>query len=768
MPSLVVSLQSIPEVMEALPAASTTKEESSSAHSKLMAPLRTKTRIIPDDRDVGDVARSWGVKQETLHERARPSDDSMPFDMDVPVAYSIPSSDVQTLQKRRADIVSPTGSSVGIKTDSQDSIEEKPARLRIDTREIPCPRLCGAIFGAGGLTVFSNGEVKRMWTWYSSTNRMDGEHATGRRSVTATSIPENLKSLQNMMKAAKDAQWGENTDGEASSVTSQQLGLGFFEDESDEESSDASHESDEIAEMVPEKGKGIYETYFGDFRRPLTRARASSADSDMLRPGSESGTSFGADPSSDVLAPVVKVSRAFDMLAMHHQSKELALALKLGDLALGDGPGVEQSSPPLPVPSGGGDSWTKQVPNALTPPRFRTCIFILVIADSCRQLFINFFKCFTVLPGYRMLGQSLGRQSPDMMRVKSAPVNSLQKHVPVSHFENDDRSVHGGEYAVRPQMKESIVFLKKLVNYQQESGGIAGSSGYRGLMSPPDGPMIPRASRHATSRPGGNNGSNRRSKHGAYVLRTMKNGNDRYLLEIRHACEHNATVCMEAGEPEKAETWKLLAQIVAGRLHLACGGRWKPRASLALGANLVRLVLAYYESMGDAQMLSTIVCVLRQEKKGDGSSPSLLPEETDGRYDGYLRKYSEILYCWGLLSLRAELNKHLKHEFESREVFGVPSKGNEGGISLFSKCPHCHEPTSTNYCNACSNYAFRCTICDTAVRGLFTVCSDCGHGGHTAHLQEWFKTRKQCPTGCGCLCALVIPKADQRLNEKRF
>jgi hypothetical protein len=379
--------------MESLPAASTTKEESSSAHSKSMAPLRTKTRIIPDDRDVGDVAHNWGSKQETLHERTRgPSDDSMPFDMDVPVAYSIPSSDVQTLQLRRTDIVSPSGSSVGVNTDSQDSVEEKPARLRIDTREIPCPRLCGAIFSAGGLTVFSNGEVKRMWTWYSSTNRMDGEHAAGRRSVAATSIPEErrgglktLHDLQNMIKAAKDAQWGENSDGEASSVTSQQLGLGFFEDDSDGESSDASQESDEIVEMVPEKAKGIYETYFGDFRRPLTRARASSADSDMFRPGSESGTSFGPGPSSDVLAPVVKVSRAFDMLAMHHQSKELALALKLGDLTVGDGPSVGQSSFTDAVPSGGAKSWTKQVPCALTPPRFRTCIRVLFFACTCLQ-----------------------------------------------------------------------------------------------------------------------------------------------------------------------------------------------------------------------------------------------------------------------------------------------------------------------------------------------------------------------------------------------
>lgn len=311
---------------------------------------------------------------------------------------------------------------------------------------------------------------------------------------------------------------------------------------------------------------------------------------------------------------------------------------------------------------------------------------------------------------------------------------------------------------MRPHMKESMVFLKKLVNYQQESGtALAGSSGYRGLMSPPDGPTRSRSMR--TTRP--QMPSSPTKKQGAYVLRRSKPTNENNLESIKLTCEYNARASTEIGEHEKAETWKLLAQVVAGRLQVAGGGRWKPKASMAVGGNLVRLVLQYYETMGDVQMLATIVCVLRQEKTDSKEDILLLSDETDVKCDGYLRRYSDLLYSWRLLSLRAQINKRLRYTYESREAFGVSFRGTqEGGITVFSECPHCHQPTTTNYCNNCSDYAFRCSICDTAVRGLFTICNECGHGGHISHMHSWFQTQKMCPTGCGCRCVLSVQQSE--------
>jgi hypothetical protein len=46
----------------------------------------------------------------------------------------------------------------------------------------------------------------------------------------------------------------------------------------------------------------------------------------------------------------------------------------------------------------------------------------------------------------------------------------------------DRETVHRGEYSVRPNMEESMVFMKKLVSRQQQGGLVV-------LRSPPDGPM---------------------------------------------------------------------------------------------------------------------------------------------------------------------------------------------------------------------------------------------------------------------------------------
>lgn len=49
----------------------------------------------------------------------------------------------------------------------------------------------------------------------------------------------------------------------------------------------------------------------------------------------------------------------------------------------------------------------------------------------------------------------------------------------------DERGVHGGEYSVRPNMQESMVFLRKLFTHQHEgTGNFPGNQ-----FSPPDGPM---------------------------------------------------------------------------------------------------------------------------------------------------------------------------------------------------------------------------------------------------------------------------------------
>ena len=225
--------------------------------------------------------------------------------------------------------------------------------------------------------------------------------------------------------------------------------------------------------------------------------------------------------------------------------------------------------------------------------------------------------------------------------------------------------------------------------------------------------------------------------------------------KLRDTCLHNAEVCINLGQTEKANVWKLLSQMAENVLedeHDNFNG-WGGAYGGSLGHDLVSSLVHFYEAQGDVQMLATVVCVLgggHRKKVADGFS--LLPVSHLERYDSYIRRYADVLYGWKLMSIRAELNKHL--------VQRLPDPGGDDqyiavGIAVW--CSRCHQEATTDdgICRQCRNYAFRCSICDIAVRGLFTVCACCGHGGHTSHLTPWFAEHSVCPTGCGCECVLV-------------
>lgn len=227
--------------------------------------------------------------------------------------------------------------------------------------------------------------------------------------------------------------------------------------------------------------------------------------------------------------------------------------------------------------------------------------------------------------------------------------------------------------------------------------------------------------------------------------------------KLRETCLHNAGVCISLGQVEKANVWNLLAQMAENVLedeHDSFNG-WGGAYGGSLGHDLISSLLQFYESEGDVQMLATMVCVLgggQRKKVVEGCS--LLPMSHQDRYDSFIRRYADLLYRWRLMSERAELRKHLEQRLPD------PSGDDEyAAIDITVWCSRCHQEATTDngVCRQCGSYAFRCSICDMAVRGLFTVCSSCGHGGHTSHLTEWFDKHSVCPTGCGCKCLLVTP-----------
>lgn len=270
-------------------------------------------------------------------------------------------------------------------------------------------------------------------------------------------------------------------------------------------------------------------------------------------------------------------------------------------------------------------------------------------------------------------------------------------------------------------------------------------------------------------------------------------------------CLYNASVCSELKQNGKADTWSLLAQAVG---HLSKDVRdgydgWGGPGGGALGRDLVASILQFYELHGDVQMLATIVCVLsggtdrrmghrglQLEQEINSGIGNLLPDD-DNRLDFYIFRYATLLYAWGKLTTRTELNKHLAQGGGDEMLIPIEpgdarrlqkdcsaNEGSAPSITFAPLCPRCHKPASpeTNVCNNCRQYAFKCSICMNAVRGLFTTCLKCGHGGHVDHLLPWFEKETTCPTGCGCSCVLttytsekvVAVGSDKAIQAKEF
>ncbi|XP_044289992.1 GATOR complex protein WDR59 isoform X2 [Varanus komodoensis] len=132
-----------------------------------------------------------------------------------------------------------------------------------------------------------------------------------------------------------------------------------------------------------------------------------------------------------------------------------------------------------------------------------------------------------------------------------------------------------------------------------------------------------------------------------------------------------------------------------------------------------------------------------REKDQHDRNKRVLDPANSQQFDDFKKCYGEILYRWGLREKRAEVLKFVSCPPD-------PHKGIEFGVY----CSHCRSEVRGVQCALCKGFAFQCAICHVAVRGSSNFCLTCGHGGHTSHMMEWFRTQEVCPTGCGCHCLL--------------
>jgi hypothetical protein len=241
-------------------------------------------------------------------------------------------------------------------------------------------------------------------------------------------------------------------------------------------------------------------------------------------------------------------------------------------------------------------------------------------------------------------------------------------------------------------------------------------------------------------------------KANAHAMEQWGSSRGKELAKLWSMLFISASACLDA---LCVEATRLVTATVAGRTSIALSlEALRPWRDGPLGRPLVEKLLTVYEKEGDVQTLATIVCVLDVEHPG-----SLLQESKRAEYDRYLRAYAELLYRWGALETRAEVLKRLSvsssASTSTEESKCLSMRPQDMVVAL--RCEGCGSldggvDAGTGVCQKCKMFAFRCVICQLAVRGQSMFCLNCSHGGHTPHVWDWFIENDMCASGCGCRC----------------
>ncbi|CAI2171753.1 15599_t:CDS:10 [Funneliformis geosporum] len=154
---------------------------------------------------------------------------------------------------------------------------------------------------------------------------------------------------------------------------------------------------------------------------------------------------------------------------------------------------------------------------------------------------------------------------------------------------------------------------------------------------------------------------------------------------------------------------------------------------------MITQLLDYYAEQGDVQMCVTLVLVLGDRIK--------ISQE---RVEQWFFSYIELLH-------RFQLWCGATHVISSSRISSVEMM-NQQSTTIYTTCNNCFRPM-LNYrcgywiCEKCRKMLNPCSICHNTVKGLYTWCQGCSHGGHLIHMQEWFLVNNECPTGCGHKCS---------------
>ena len=72
------------------------------------------------------------------------------------------------------------------------------------------------------------------------------------------------------------------------------------------------------------------------------------------------------------------------------------------------------------------------------------------------------------------------------------------------------------------------------------------------------------------------------------------------------------------------------------------------------------------------------------------------------------------------------------------------------------------------WCERCKRTPNLCGICRGIVKGLFSWCQGCAHGGHLKCLRTWYARNTLCPIGCGHHCEYQWNRKKKYLSNQEI
>lgn len=196
---------------------------------------------------------------------------------------------------------------------------------------------------------------------------------------------------------------------------------------------------------------------------------------------------------------------------------------------------------------------------------------------------------------------------------------------------------------------------------------------------------------------------------------------------------------VKAPGPEKK------AGVYVPRVHLPGRFVWAEREEVVRPWHAEKLIpkaIQIYTDAGDVQFAATVACLVAR----------LIDLDYD-QTDATIMAYIDLLHARQLFTRAAAISKYAP--------IATPRKHGMNGTFVRLSCGHCRKPILNEHgkgfwlCDNCHKAQDGCVMCRETVRGQWTFCQACGHGGHPECLRSWFVGEQmgKCPAvGCGHVC----------------